>query len=78
MDIQVSGHQMDVGDALRSRIVNELSEGVAKYFDRGGSAEVRINPDGHGYRVDVSLHLASGRLTSVAAAGRRFITAHHV
>ena len=61
MEIQVSGHQMDVGDALRSRIVNELSEGVAKYFDRGGSAEVRINPDGHGFRVDVSLHLASGQ-----------------
>jgi ribosomal subunit interface protein len=52
---------MDVGDALRSRIVSELSEAVEKYFDRGGSAEVRINPDGHGYRVDVSLHLASGQ-----------------
>ena len=52
---------MDVGEALRSRIVSELSGNVEKYFDRGGSAEVRINPDGHGYRVDVSLHLASGQ-----------------
>jgi ribosomal subunit interface protein len=69
MDIQVSGHQMDVGDALRSRIVNELSDGVAKYFDRGGSAEVRINPDGHGYRVDVSLHLASGQFLVSHGAG---------
>ncbi|HEX8568445.1 MAG TPA: ribosome-associated translation inhibitor RaiA [Caulobacteraceae bacterium] len=61
MDVQVSGHQMDVGEALRSRIVSELSDNVEKYFDRGGSAEVRINPDGHGYRVDVSLYLASGQ-----------------
>ena len=61
MDVQVSGHQMDVGDALRSRIVSELSDNVEKYFERGGSAEVRINPDGHGYRVDVSLYLASGQ-----------------
>ena len=61
---------MNVGDALRSRIINELSEGVAKYFDRGGSAEVRINPDGHGFRVDVSLNLASGQfLVSHGAAG---------
>ena len=52
---------MDVGDALRSRIVSELSDNVEKYFDRGGSAEVRINPDGHGFRVDVSLYLASGQ-----------------
>ena len=52
---------MDVGEALRSRIVSELSDNVEKYFDRGGAAEVRINPEGHGYRVDVSLHLASGQ-----------------
>jgi ribosomal subunit interface protein len=61
MEITVSGHQMDVGDALRSRIVSELSDRVEKYFDRGGSAEVRLNPDGHGYRADVSLYLASGQ-----------------
>jgi ribosomal subunit interface protein len=61
MEITVSGHQMDVGDALRSRIVNELSERVEKYFDRGGSAEVRLNLEGHGYRADVSLNLASGQ-----------------
>ena len=52
---------MNVGDALRSRIVTELSEHVEKYFDRGGSAEVRLNSEGHGYRADVSLYLASGQ-----------------
>jgi ribosomal subunit interface protein len=61
---------MDVGDALRSRIVNELSTNVEKYFERSGSAEVRINPEGHGYRVDVSLNLASGQfLVSHGMAG---------
>jgi len=62
MEVTVSGHQMDVGDALRSRIVNELSTNVEKYFDRSGAAEVRINPEGHGYRVDVQLNLASGQV----------------
>lgn len=62
MEVTVSGHQMDVGDALRSRIVSELSDNVSKYFERGGSAEVRINPEGHGYRVDCQVNLASGQL----------------
>jgi len=62
MEITVSGHQMDVGDALRSRIINELDDNVSKYFERGGSAEVRINPEGHGYRVDCQVNLASGQL----------------
>ena len=69
MDVQVSGHQMDVGDALRSRIVDELSTNVEKYFERSGSAEVRINPEGHGYRVDVSVNLASGQLLVSHGAG---------
>lgn len=52
---------MNVGDALSTRIAEELSSNIEKYFERGGSAEVRVNPDGHGYRVDVSVNLASGQ-----------------
>ena len=62
MEVTVSGHQMDVGDALRSRIADELSDGVGKYFERGGVAEVRITPDGHSFRVDCQVNLASGQL----------------
>ncbi|HEY1073878.1 MAG TPA: ribosomal subunit interface protein, partial [Brevundimonas sp.] len=36
MQIQVSGKQVDVGEALSSRISQELEEGVGKYFARGG------------------------------------------
>ena len=61
MDVTVSGHQMNVGDALSTRIADELSAHIEKYFERGGSADVRVNPDGHGFRVDVSLNLASGQ-----------------
>jgi ribosomal subunit interface protein len=62
MEVTVSGHQMNVGDALRSRITDELSDGVGKYFERGGVAEVRITPDGHSFRVDCQVNLASGQL----------------
>lgn len=61
MDVTVSGHQMNVGDALSTRIADELSDAVGKYFERGGTADVRVSPDGHGFRVDCSINLDSGQ-----------------
>ena len=39
MQVQVSGKHVDVGDALRSKIVDELSGQIGKFFERGGNAE---------------------------------------
>jgi ribosomal subunit interface protein len=62
MNIQVSGKHVDVGEALRSRIVEDLTAGVAKFFDRtGGSAEVVVSRDGHQFCIDINLVLASGQ-----------------
>ena len=61
MNLQVSGRHVDVGDALRSRILDELSGTVGKVFDRGGSGEVTVSRDGNGFCVDVILLLASGQ-----------------
>ena len=60
-NIQVSGRQMELGDALRSRIADELVAGIGKYFVRGGSAEVVVGRDGPGVFADVVVHLASGQ-----------------
>lgn len=62
MQIQVSGKQVDVGEALSSRISQELEEGIGKYFARGGDdAEVVVSKDRHGFRVDCWVRLASGQ-----------------
>jgi ribosomal subunit interface protein len=61
MNVQVSGKHVDVGEALRRRIAEELSAGVGKYFERGGSAEVVVSRDGHAFCVDVIATLASGQ-----------------
>jgi ribosomal subunit interface protein len=61
MNVQVSGKQIDVGEALRSRITDELTAGIGKYFERGGSAEVVVSRDGHNFCVDVICVLASGQ-----------------
>lgn len=62
MQIQVSGKHVDVGDALGSRISQELEDGIGKYFERGAQdAEVVVSRDGHQFRVDCWVRLASGQ-----------------
>src|SRR5689334_1998050 len=61
MRIQVAGRQMDVGEALRSRIEDELTSGVGKYFNRATDAVVTVAKNGGGsVEVDCTVHLASG------------------
>ena len=69
MRVQVAGRQMDVGEALRSRIEDELSSGVGKYFNRATDAVVTVakNGGGIGIEVDCTVHLSSG--ISLQAAG---------
>ena len=40
MDIRVSGHQVDVGDALRDHVETRLQGLATKYFARAISANV--------------------------------------
>lgn len=62
MQIQVTGKQVDVGEALSSRISQELEDGVGKYFARGGeNAEVVVSRDRYNFRVDCWVRLASGQ-----------------
>lgn len=62
MQVQVSGKHVAVGDALRSRITDDLTACIGKYFERGGmDADVVVSRDGHGFRLDCVLRLASGQ-----------------
>lgn len=61
MRIQVAGRQMDVGEALRTRIEGELASGVGKYFNRATDAVVTVGRNGGtGIEVDCLVHLSSG------------------
>jgi ribosomal subunit interface protein len=61
MQVQVSGKHVDVGEALRTRISDDLLNAIGKYFERGGDADVVLSRDGHGFRVDCAVKLASGQ-----------------
>lgn len=61
MQVQVSGKHVDVGEALRARVSDEIALSIGKYFDRGGAAEVVVSKEGYAFRVDCSVKLASGQ-----------------
>ncbi len=67
--VQVSGKQMETGEALRTRITEELNAGVGKYFDRGGDADVVVSKDGFSVCVDIVVRLAMGQQITAKGMG---------
>ena len=60
MQISVTGHQFDVGDALRGRVEGDLADTVDKYFDQAIEGNVVFSREAHGVRVDISVHVGRG------------------
>jgi len=60
MPFRVSGKNIDVGEALRSRINERIAEATAKYFDGGFSGHVTVGKEGFGFRAECVIHLDSG------------------
>lgn len=70
MRVQVAGRQMELGDALKTRIQEELEHGVTKYFSsRPASAQVTVSRDGPFFEVDCALHLDSGMYLQAVGKG---------
>jgi ribosomal subunit interface protein len=69
MRIQVSGKHVDVGDALRAKVEEEVTAAIGKYFERGGDADVVVSRDGYSFRVDCVVTLASGQQLESHALG---------
>ncbi len=60
MPFRVSGKNLDIGEALRTRIEQRIADATAKYFDRGFSGHVTMAKDGFGFRTECVIHLDSG------------------
>ncbi len=58
--IQVSGRHVQVGETLRQRMTDELSQAVDKYFGRAVEANITVGKEGHGFEVDCVVRLPSG------------------
>ena len=62
MQITISGHQVDTGDALRQHVEKNLSKGLKKYFEGVTTAQVTFSKDGGNFQCDCSAHLATGTI----------------
>ena len=60
MPFRVSGKNLDIGEALRTRVNRRIAEATAKYFDGGYSGHVTISKEGFGFRTECLIHLDSG------------------
>jgi ribosomal subunit interface protein len=69
MQVQVTGKHVDVGEALRTRVSDELTTSIEKYFDRGGGADVVVSREGSAFKVDCAVTLASGQQLTTHGVG---------
>jgi len=60
MQVQITGKNVDVGDALKFHIETRLDQDVAKYFDDDANGHVTVAKEGSEFRSDCSLVLRSG------------------
>ena len=78
MTLRVSGKNMDIGDALRSKAEDNFEALVAKYFDGGYDGHLTLTPDGIGFRADCIVHLDSGAMLQSSAQGGDATSAYEV
>ena len=62
MPLRVSGKNINIGAALRERIVDRVEEAMSKYFRGGYSGHATVGKDGFGFHTECVLHLDSGTL----------------
>jgi putative sigma-54 modulation protein len=60
MSFRVSGKNLDIGEALRTRVNARVAEALTKYFDGGYSGHMTVGKDGFGFRTECAIHLDSG------------------
>lgn len=61
MDIRVSGHQIETGEALQTYVADRLNAMVEKYFSRALSSQVTFGKGAHGaFTSDIVTHVNKG------------------
>jgi len=71
MEIRVSGHQVDTGDALREHVDQRLQGIAEKYFSRALSASVTFGKGPHDNRFgcDIVAHVMQGVILKASGFG---------
>lgn len=60
MGLRISGKQMEMGEAFRTRIDQRIEDAISKYFDGGFSGHVTVEKTGGRFSADCRIHLDTG------------------
>ncbi|MEL6363282.1 MAG: ribosome-associated translation inhibitor RaiA [Pseudomonadota bacterium] len=60
IDLQITGRDLDLGEALQARVADAVEERIRKYFQRGFEARVAFSKMRHEVIAEATVHLASG------------------
>ncbi len=73
MDIRVSGHQVDTGEALKTQVTDRLQAIADKYFSRAISSHVTFGkgPHDHGFTCDIICHVMQGLVLKASNNGQK-------
>lgn len=58
--VRISGKNLDIGAALRTRALERIESAIGKYYEGGIVGHVTVSKEGTAFRTDSVLHLSSG------------------
>lgn len=67
MQYQISGKQIDIGDALQTHVRDDLGAVIQKYAERPTNAQIVFSKSAHEFVCEATVHLSTG-LTAQAKA----------
>lgn len=67
MRYQISGKQIDIGEALQTHVKDELGVVLGKYAERPTDANVIFSKSGHEFVCETIVHLSTGLTASARA-----------
>lgn len=67
MRYQISGKQIDIGEALQTHVKTELGAAVEKYANRPTDAQIIFSKSGHEFVCEATVHLSTGMTASAKA-----------
>ena len=78
MTLRVTGKNMDVGEALRSKAAQRFDDVVGKYFDGNYEGHLTLEREGSGFQATCMLHLDTGAMLQSAAYGGDAVSAYEL
>ncbi len=75
MRYQISGRQIDIGEALQAHVRSQMSEAIGKYAARPTDAQVVFSKAAHEYVCEATVHLSTGLTASAKAHANEIYSA---